>query len=107
MHRIIRRLGEASARRPRVTIGAWAVAVALVLGLAETSGGALVDDLNAPDSSSERAAQLLEEPSPQAGDGTAPAHVSQVQLAVLARLTTARAVLDVVASVRNTAPLTR
>jgi RND superfamily putative drug exporter len=71
MHRIIRRLGEASARRPWVTIGAWAVAVALVLGLAGTSGGAFVDDLNAPDSSSERAAQLLEERFPQAGDGTA------------------------------------
>ena len=48
MHRVIRRLGDASARRPWVTIGAWAVAAALVIGLAGTAGGAFVDDLVAP-----------------------------------------------------------
>ena len=53
MHRVIRRIGDASARRPWVTIGAWAVAAAIVMGLAGTAGGSFVDDLVAPGSQSE------------------------------------------------------
>jgi RND superfamily putative drug exporter len=71
MHRVIRRLGDASARRPWVTIGAWAVAAALVIGLAGTAGGAFVDDLVAPGSQSEEAMQLLEERFPDAAGGSA------------------------------------
>jgi RND superfamily putative drug exporter len=71
MHRVIRRLGDASARRPWLTIGAWAVAAALVIGLASTAGGAFVDDLVAPGSQSEEAMQLLEERFPEAAGGSA------------------------------------
>jgi RND superfamily putative drug exporter len=71
MHRVIRRLGDASARRPWVTIGAWAVAAAIVMGLAGTAGGAFVDDLVAPGSQSEEAMRLLEERFPQAAGGSA------------------------------------
>jgi putative drug exporter of the RND superfamily len=71
MHRAIRRLGDASARRPWVTIGAWAVAAALVIGLAGTAGDAFVDDLVAPGSQSEEAMRLLEERFPEAAGGSA------------------------------------
>ena len=71
MHRVIRRIGDASARRPWVTIGAWAVAVAVVMALAGTAGGAFVDDLVAPGSQSEQAMELLEERFPEAAGGSA------------------------------------
>jgi RND superfamily putative drug exporter len=71
MHRITRRIGDASARRPWVTIGAWAVAAAIVMGLAGTAGGAFVDDLVAPGSQSEEAMALLEERFPEAAGGGA------------------------------------
>jgi putative drug exporter of the RND superfamily len=71
MHRVIRRLGDASARRPWVTIGAWAVAAAIVMGLAGTAGGSFADDLVAPGSQSEEAMQLLEERFPEAAGGSA------------------------------------
>ena len=71
MHRTIRRIGDASARRPWVTIGAWAVAAAIVMGLAGTAGGAFADDLIAPGSQSEEAMRLLEERFPQAAGGSA------------------------------------
>jgi putative drug exporter of the RND superfamily len=71
MHRVIRRIGDASARRPWVTIGAWAVAAAIVMGLAGTAGGGFADDLVAPGSQSEEAMRLLEERFPQAAGGTA------------------------------------
>jgi len=71
MHRIVRRIGDASARRPWVTIGAWAVAAAIVLGLAGTAGGAFADDFVAPGSQSEEAMQLLEERFPEAAGGSA------------------------------------
>jgi RND superfamily putative drug exporter len=71
MHRSIRRIGDASARRPWVTIGAWAIAAAIVMGLAGTAGGSFVDDLVAPGSQSEEAMQLLEERFPQAAGGSA------------------------------------
>jgi putative drug exporter of the RND superfamily len=71
MHRIVRRIGDASARRPWVTIGAWAVAAAIVIGLAGTAGGAFVDDLVAPGSQSEEAMALLKERFPEAARGSA------------------------------------
>jgi putative drug exporter of the RND superfamily len=71
MHRSIRRIGDASARRPWVTIGLWAIAAAAVIGLAGTAGGAFVDDLVAPGSQSEEAMGLLRERFPQASGGSA------------------------------------
>jgi RND superfamily putative drug exporter len=71
MHRLIRRIGDASARRPWVTIGAWAVAAVIVMGLAGTAGGAFADDLVAPGSQSEEAMVLLEERFPEAAGGSA------------------------------------
>jgi RND superfamily putative drug exporter len=71
MHRLIRRIGDASARRPWVTIGAWAVAAAIVMGLAGTAGGAFADDLVAPGSQSEEAMVLLQERFPEAAGGSA------------------------------------
>jgi putative drug exporter of the RND superfamily len=71
MHRSIRRIGDASARRPWVTIGAWAVVAAIVMGLAGTAGGGFVDDLVAPGSQSEEAMVLLEERFPEAARGSA------------------------------------
>jgi putative drug exporter of the RND superfamily len=71
MHRSIRRIGDASAHRPWVTIGLWAIAAAVVIGLAGTAGGAFVDDLVAPGSQSEEAMGLLQERFPQASGGSA------------------------------------
>jgi RND superfamily putative drug exporter len=71
MHRVTRRIGDASARRPWATIGAWAVAAAIVIGLAGTAGGTLADDFVAPGSQSEQAMVLLEERFPEAAGGSA------------------------------------
>ncbi len=71
MNRLVRRVGDASARRPKVTIAAWAVAVAAVIALAGTVGGAFVDDLSAPGSESKKAMELLEERFPEAAGGSA------------------------------------
>ena len=71
MHRFIRRIGHASARRPWITIGTWAVAAAIVIGLAGIAGGAFVDDFVAPGSQSERAMELLDERFPEAAGGSA------------------------------------
>ncbi|KAB1139031.1 MMPL family transporter [Streptomyces luteolifulvus] len=71
MNRFTRRIGDASARWPWVTIAAWAVALLLVLPLAGTAGGSFVDDLVAPGSQSEEAMELLEERFPEASGGSA------------------------------------
>jgi RND superfamily putative drug exporter len=71
MHRVIRRLGDASARRPWVTIGAWVAAAAIVMGLAGTAGGGFVDDFVAPGSQSEEAVRLLEARFPETTNGSA------------------------------------
>jgi putative drug exporter of the RND superfamily len=71
MHRVIRRIGDASARRPWVTIGVWAAAAAIVIGLAGTAGGSFADDLVAPGSQSEEAMELLQERFPGAAGGSA------------------------------------
>ncbi|NGN66905.1 MMPL family transporter [Streptomyces sp. A7024] len=71
MNRLTRRIGDASARRPWVTIAAWLAALALVLPLAGLAGGQFVDDFTAPGSQSEEAMDLLEERFPEASGGTA------------------------------------
>ncbi|GAA3381863.1 MMPL family transporter [Cryptosporangium minutisporangium] len=73
MNSFTRRLGSASARRPWITLFAWAVATAVLLGLGSTVGGSFADDFVAPGSQSERATQLLEERFPEAADGVASA----------------------------------
>jgi RND superfamily putative drug exporter len=73
MNRLTRRIGDASARRPWVTIAAWVAALALVLPLAGLAGGSFVDDLVAPGSQSEEAMDLLEERFPEASGGGATA----------------------------------
>jgi RND superfamily putative drug exporter len=71
MHRIIRRIGAASARRPWVTIGTWLVAAVVVMGLASTAGGAFADEFAAPGSESKQALELLEQRFPDAAGGSA------------------------------------
>ena len=71
MNRFIRRLGDVSARRPWTMIGAWAVTLAVVVALAGTLGGGLVDDFRAPGSESAEALELLEERFPTAAGGSA------------------------------------
>ncbi|MGC9536767.1 MMPL family transporter [Streptomyces sp. UG1] len=71
MNRLTRRIGDASARRPWVTVAAWLAALALVLPLAGLAGGSFVDDLVAPGSRSEKAMELLEERFPEASGGSA------------------------------------
>ncbi|MBQ1088253.1 MMPL family transporter [Streptomyces sp. B93] len=71
MNRLTRRIGDASARRPWVTIAAWVAALVLVLPLAGLAGASFVDDLVAPGSQSEEAMELLEERFPEASGGSA------------------------------------
>lgn len=71
MNQLIRRIGDACARRPWVTIGAWAAVLPVVLVLAGTVGGAFADDLAAPGSESEEAMALLQERFPEAAGGSA------------------------------------
>ena len=71
MNRFIRRIGDASARRPWTTIGAWAVLAALVVSLSVALGGAFADDFSAPGSESARGVTLLEQRFPAAAGGTA------------------------------------
>ena len=71
MHAFVRRLGDASARRPRRTIGAWAVLAALVVALSGAFGGALLDDFTAPGSDSAAGSELLEQRFPAAAGGAA------------------------------------
>jgi RND superfamily putative drug exporter len=71
MHRLTRSIGDASARRPWATIGAWVVAAAIIMGLAGTAGGRFADDFIAPGSQSEQAMVLLEERFPEAAGGSA------------------------------------
>jgi putative drug exporter of the RND superfamily len=71
MNQLTRRIGDASARRPRITVAAWALVAALVLALAGTFGGSFTDQFVAPGSQSEEAMELLEERFPEAAGGTA------------------------------------
>ena len=61
MNQLTRRIGDASARRPWVTLGAWAVVAAVITVSASTLGGAFVEDFAAPGSQSEQAMDLLQE----------------------------------------------
>jgi RND superfamily putative drug exporter len=71
MNALVRRLGDASARRPKRTIGAWALLAALVVALSGALGGAFLDDFTAPGSDSAAAAELLEQRFPAATGGSA------------------------------------
>ena len=71
MHRITRRLGDASARRPKSVVAAWLTALVVAGVLAGAAGGTAVDDFVAPGSQSERAQQLLEDRFPDAANGQA------------------------------------
>ena len=70
MNRLIRRIGDASARRPWTTIGAWAVLAVLVAVLSGAVGGTFADDFSAPGSESARAQDLLEERFPAVAGGS-------------------------------------
>ncbi|MBL7627043.1 MMPL family transporter, partial [Frankia sp. CN6] len=71
MDHLTRRIGDASARRPRLTVAAWALLAALTLALAALAGGSFTDDFVAPGSQSEQAMQVLEERFPDAAGGSA------------------------------------
>ena len=71
LNRVISRIGDASARRPWRTIGAWAVLTALVVVLTGAFGGVFLDDFTAPNSESAQATRLLEERFPQVAGGSA------------------------------------
>ncbi|MEJ7786488.1 MAG: MMPL family transporter, partial [Solirubrobacteraceae bacterium] len=71
MNALVRRLGDASARRPKRTIGAWALLTALVVALSGVLGGAFLDDFAAPGSDSAAATELLESRFPAATGGSA------------------------------------
>ncbi|WP_324277795.1 MMPL family transporter [Blastococcus brunescens] len=71
MNSWIRRLGTASARRPKRTIGAWALLAALVVVLSSALGGAYLDDLTVRGSDSAAATELLEQGFPEAAVGSA------------------------------------
>ena len=71
MNRIVRRIGDASARRPWPTIAAWVVLAAVVTALASALGGTFADDFAAPGSQSEEAMELLEDRFPDASMGSA------------------------------------
>ncbi|MEX5708121.1 MMPL family transporter [Parafrankia sp. FMc6] len=71
MKQFTRRIGDAAAHRPKLTIAVWGVVAALLLALAGTVGGPFADDLVAPGSQSENAMELLEERFPEAAGGSA------------------------------------
>ena len=71
MNAFVRRLGDASARRPKAAIGAWALLAALVVTLSGAFGGAFLDDFTAPGSDSAAANELLEQRFPAATGGSA------------------------------------
>ena len=64
MSRFLHRLGGFSARHPWRVIAAWAAAAVVVLGLAASYGGSLNDDYVIPDTSSQRAYDMLREKFP-------------------------------------------
>ena len=71
MNAFVRRLGDASARRPKQTIGVWALLAALVVALSSAFAGAFLDDFTAPGSDSAAANGLLEQRFPEAAGGNA------------------------------------
>ena len=71
MNTFVRRLGDASARRPKRAIAGWALLAALVVALSGALGGAFLDDFTAPGSDSAAASELLEQRFPDAAVGSA------------------------------------
>lgn len=71
MYRITRRLGDASARRPKRVVALWLMALAAFAVLSGAAGGTPVDDFVAPGSQSARAQELLQERFPDAANGRA------------------------------------
>jgi putative drug exporter of the RND superfamily len=71
MHRITRRLGDASARRPKRVVVLWLVALVAFGVLSGAAGGTAVDDFVASGSQSEQAQKLLAERFPDAANGRA------------------------------------
>ena len=59
MNRITTVLGRLAARRPRLTLAAWAFAVLATVGAFATAGPDYTDELTIPDSDSSAAAELL------------------------------------------------
>jgi len=70
MNRLIRRIGDTSARRPWTTIGAWAVLAVLVAVLSGAVGGTFADNFSAPGSESAQAQDLLEDRFPAVAGGS-------------------------------------
>jgi RND superfamily putative drug exporter len=67
----VRRLGDASARRPGRAVAAWALLAAVVVALSSAFSGAFLDDFTAPGSDSAAANELLEQRFPAATGGAA------------------------------------
>ncbi|MEX0755511.1 MAG: MMPL family transporter [Actinomycetota bacterium] len=71
MSRFLYRLGRGAARRRRLTVIVWVVAMIGVSVAGSALGGAFSDDFNLPDAGSQRAYDLLEERFPSASGGSA------------------------------------
>jgi putative drug exporter of the RND superfamily len=71
MHRITRRLGDASARRPKRVVVSWLVALVAFAVLSAVAGGTPTDDFVAPGSQSAQAQELLQDRFPDAANGRA------------------------------------
>jgi putative drug exporter of the RND superfamily len=71
MHRITRRLGDASARRPKRVVALWFILLMAFGVLSGAAGGTPVDDFVAPGSQSAQAQELLKERFPDAANGRA------------------------------------
>ena len=71
MHRITRRLGDASAQRPKSAVAFWLLALVAFAVLSGAAGGTPTDDFVAPGSQSAHAQQLLLDRFPDAANGRA------------------------------------
>ena len=54
-------LARVCARRPWRVIGAWIVAIVIIIAITASAGGTLVDEFTIPNSDTQRAIDLLEE----------------------------------------------
>ncbi|MGC5287625.1 MMPL family transporter [Micromonospora sp. DT231] len=60
MERTLDRLGRTTARHPWLTLAAWVVSVLALLGAAQVSGGAFVNEFRIPGAESQRAVDLTQ-----------------------------------------------